>query len=371
MPTRCCIVPVEPADGRGDAVVVEVLHEGSHPLDVRLVGCEGESPYVASIRYRNLAELQHKFKGTDDEWAAILSHFLLMKQPASQHAHLLHGVRMVYTLKSGTLAISFRQDVQTIKVTLGEIVLPQDDEFEFNPFDWARTSAMAHAQTLQHMAELEARVGSEQNTVAKLTAQLDDFIKTKNEAESVMLQQFMELLNDKKRKIRDQSRLLAGAKVAQTTATAVEATRGNTRACKAGASRASKRKASSQSAQPVSGLEPESDSDQMEMDQAKDEERDEEEVEDAVTPEQSDDETDEETGSAPRQRARSSETVGDGSEVAHGGGTAEGTETTGVPPPRVLPFSKRTVATRGKGATAKSSRAAAYAEDDETDDEEL
>lgn len=109
----------------------------------------------------------------------------------------------------------------------------------------------------------------------------------------------------------------------------------------------------------------------MEMDQAKDEERDEEEVEDAVTPEQSDDETDEETGSAPRQRARSSETVGDGSEVAHGGGTAEGTETTGVPPPRVLPFSKRTVATRGKGATAKSSRAAAYAEDDETDDEEL
>lgn len=79
---------------------------------------------------------------------------------------------------------------------------------------------MAHAQTLQHMAELEAHVGSEQNTVGKLTAQLDDFIKTKNEAESVMLQQFMELLNDKKRKIRDQNRLLAGAKVAQTTGNA-------------------------------------------------------------------------------------------------------------------------------------------------------
>lgn len=117
-------------------------------------------------------------------------------------------------------------------------------------------------------------------------------------------------------------------------------------------------------------LEPESDSDQMEIDQAKDEEREEEEVEDAVTPEQSDDETDKETGSAPRQRARSSETVGDGSEVAHGG-TTEGAETTGVPPPRVLPFSKRTVATRSKGATAKSSGATAHAEDDETDDEEL
>lgn len=140
---------------------------------------------------------------------------------------------------------------------------------------------------------------------------------------------------------------------------------------KAGASRTSKRKASSQSAQPASELEPESDSDQMDMNQAKDEERDEEEIQDAVTPEQSDDETDEETGSVPRQRARSSETVGDGSEVAHGGGTAEGAETMGVPPPRVLPFSKRTAATRSKGATAKSSGATAQAEDDETDDEEL
>jgi septal ring factor EnvC (AmiA/AmiB activator) len=96
---------------------------------------------------------------------------------------------------------------------LGEIVLPQDDEFEFNPFDWARASATAHAQTLQHMAELEARVSREQKTIAKLNAQLDDFVKTKNEAETVMLQQFMELLNEKKRKIRDQNRLLASAKV--------------------------------------------------------------------------------------------------------------------------------------------------------------
>ena len=40
------IVPVEPASGNGDVVVVEVCQEGPQPLDVRLVGCEGESPYV-------------------------------------------------------------------------------------------------------------------------------------------------------------------------------------------------------------------------------------------------------------------------------------------------------------------------------------
>jgi septal ring factor EnvC (AmiA/AmiB activator) len=92
-------------------------------------------------------------------------------------------------------------------------VLPRDDDFEFNPFEWAQTSAKAHAQTLQELAELKTKANTEQDTVAKLNAQLDDFIKTKDETETAMLQQFMQLLNEKKRKIRDQSRLLATAKV--------------------------------------------------------------------------------------------------------------------------------------------------------------
>lgn len=102
-------------------------------------------------------------------------------------------------------------------MTLGEIVLPKNDEFEFNPFEWAQASAQAHAKTLQQLADVAARVDSERDTIAKLNAQLDDFIKTKNEAETAMLQQFMELLNEKKRKIRDQGRLLAVAKVDKST----------------------------------------------------------------------------------------------------------------------------------------------------------
>jgi septal ring factor EnvC (AmiA/AmiB activator) len=99
------------------------------------------------------------------------------------------------------------------QITLGEIVLRKDEDFEFNPFEWAQASAKAHSHTLQEMADLKARASSEQDTITKLNAQLDDFIKTKNETETAMLQKFMELLNEKKRKIRDQSRLLAGAKV--------------------------------------------------------------------------------------------------------------------------------------------------------------
>lgn len=44
------IIPVAPAND-GDAVaVVEVKQNGSHPLDVQLVGCEGENPYVATSK---------------------------------------------------------------------------------------------------------------------------------------------------------------------------------------------------------------------------------------------------------------------------------------------------------------------------------
>lgn len=104
-----------------------------------------------------------------------------------------------------------------MQVTLGEIILPEDNEFEFNPYEWAQTSAVAHAETLQQMAVLKAKINSEHDTIAKLHAQLDDFIRTKNETETAMLQQFMALLNEKKRKIRDQSRLLASAKVDKST----------------------------------------------------------------------------------------------------------------------------------------------------------
>jgi hypothetical protein len=51
------IVCVEPASGRGELVVVEVQQDGAQPLDLRLVGCEGENPYVTTSKTGNLAGL--------------------------------------------------------------------------------------------------------------------------------------------------------------------------------------------------------------------------------------------------------------------------------------------------------------------------
>ena len=130
------IVPVEPASGRGELVVLEVQQEGPHELDVRLVGCEGENPYVANrkghpnyhhyyggcyadkdvVKHSQLQELKHKFKGTNAEWDAVLAYFLLQRQLGPDQANLLEGVRMVYVLKKDYLEVTIRQDVQGIKV---------------------------------------------------------------------------------------------------------------------------------------------------------------------------------------------------------------------------------------------------------------
>jgi hypothetical protein len=55
--SSCYIVPVEPADGQGETVVIEVQQEGAHRLDVRLVGCEGENPYVTSSKIGYMSSL--------------------------------------------------------------------------------------------------------------------------------------------------------------------------------------------------------------------------------------------------------------------------------------------------------------------------
>jgi len=286
------ILPVEPAAAPGVTVVVEVLQHGTQPLDVRLVGCEGESPYVTTLEHRNLGKWRHKFDGTDAEWAAILSCLLLHTPPEKAHVSLLHGVCILHTLQHDQLELSIRRDVGDIKVTLGAICLPKDEEFEFNPFEWAQASATAHAHTRQQLADVTKRVAREQDAIAQLHAQLDNLIQAKHEAETAMLQQFMALLNEKKRKIRDQSRILGGAHVDHDTASSVQTTRAVSRSRKEAAFSSTKRKASAYTtaapAEAVFGDEP------MDVDPATEQDSGEhnDEARASATPDRTDDETD-------------------------------------------------------------------------------
>ena len=91
--------------------------------------------------------------------------------------------------------------------------------------------------------DLSARYDEQSKTIQKLNEQLEDLIQSKKTHENALLEKFRELLNTKKLKIRDQQRLLAGAKVDPKQAARFQSARETTKEHTAKASRAGKRKA--------------------------------------------------------------------------------------------------------------------------------
>jgi hypothetical protein len=263
-------------------------------------------------------------------------------------------------------------------MTLGQIELHREPDEELDPIDWAYASAQAHNLTLRELADLKAKLDGEQGTLDKLNAQLDDFIKAKNETETAMLQQFMTLLNEKKRKIRDQSRLLAGAKADSATGkhraahiehqsnttlvSAVQSAREETKTRRAGPSRPSKRKAPAKT--PAAKEDDYSDEAQMEIDQSKAEEQDDESGPEAATPDRSADEETEDEGNSPLLASQPTEKVV-ATEREASTTRATRSATREPPPRRELPFG------RHKATRKQPSRPSIADDDDDTEDEEL
>ena len=302
--------------------------------------------------------------------------------------------RQVSPIQSGFIALNLlkwkliRQCIFLKKQA--DFVLPHL-QFEFNPFEWSQVSARAHALTLSEVGDLKSSLKSKQVIIDKLNSQLEDFIKTKNEVETVMLQQFMELLNEKKRKIRDQSRLLAGAKVIKDTgashpmysgflskmifaASAVQSARDDTRTRKAGPSRASKRKAyvketigtgTPEAALPELG----SNSDQMEVDKTKAGGVKDDSDLGITTPEQTSDDEIEDDGldgpslSVPQAQEESSMMVKSSTDVAQASKEVP-SQIVDIPPRRQLPFGRPSA--RNKPLVKKL----VTAEDSETEDDD-
>lgn len=353
------IVPVVAANHGDPTVVVEVIPNGSRPLDVRLLGCEGENVYQANIHHDKIAHLKKSTsKGSDDGWETILSYFLLQHQPKVDQAGILEGIRMVYSINGNELEISIRRDVSGIKVTLGDISLRYVEE-EINPFEWAQKSALAHSSALAELSSLTIELKKRQDAADQLTAQLEDFIKAKNEAETAMLQQFMVLLNEKKRKIRDQSRILAGAKVDKVAAAEVQSAREEVpKSRKAGPSRSSKRKAPAK----VPVEEQESDVEPMDVSEAKQEEQDAEEDSGPgiATPDRTEDEDTEDEAEDVSQHPTASR-------VPSSQKSAGAARVVVPPPTRELPFSRRPT----RSQQSRKSSPPPAGEESEPDDDEL
>jgi predicted TIM-barrel fold metal-dependent hydrolase len=73
---------------------------------------------------------------------------------------------------------------------------------------------ISRADTLdQQISSLTDRLQAAEDTIKKLNSQLEELVEAKNEHENHLMTSFVQVLNEKKLKIRNQQRLLASAKV--------------------------------------------------------------------------------------------------------------------------------------------------------------
>ncbi|KAH7031955.1 hypothetical protein B0J12DRAFT_583061 [Macrophomina phaseolina] len=375
-------------DSRSEAAaayaLVSVEPAGPQRLDIKLVGTEGENVFAASFRQsqiKNFMDRKLQQKGADDhEWEAVLRSSLLQNPVDGHDATLLENVEIVASVSDQHLNITVRKNIQGITQRLGVIPLAEDPDTEIEFFEWTAIAADAASAARDDARELQNKYEAQQVTISKLKSQLDDLVQAKSNHENALLAKFQELLNAKKLKIRDQQRLLAGAKVDPAV---VKQTRGSTRRTrprKAGPSRASKRKAN--------GKTPATDS-ESEVDEASPMELDgdaartkQEEEEEPATLEKSDlDETEDEDDDEGFDAAPASSptkagvgTKGRAIETMAERKTMQGPQDpVELPPRRELPFAKRQQAKQPAHEPVKKQAATAAPdeEDETTDDDEL
>lgn len=326
-------------------------------MDLKLVGTEHEHIYHADIKDSKVKILQdNKYSGNLEEWRQILRHVLLHESASSDVTppDALEGLETVAAIGKSALTITIRKNVGGITQRLGSISLDKDDEREeVSPFEWADTAVANSDHLRQQLEKLQASMSGQHDEVSRLTKQLDELVQAKKVHEEELLKKFAVLLNEKKLKIRDQQRLLNGAKVdpglAEATGKSRKGDKGKPRTAKS--SRGGKRKAE----------DVDSEGDQEMADgnvEDAGEEDDEQQRQDDTPPRSvAGEDTDEDDLDAPRPAPSRSQDIKQT-------GAMDVDEDQELPPKRELPFKRR-----NEAPVAAAPVAAADDDDDDTDDE--
>ena len=240
------VLRIRRTDKADQYILLHVEQTGSRPLDLKLIGSEHTALFHGSFKESEVKSLQaNNYRGDIDEWKAILKYALQHQRPEGVSSETLEGLEIVAAIHSKALNVTLRKNIGGITQRLGSISLNEDtSREEVSIFEWVDTAAADADDLRTQLATLQASVSSQQDQVARLTKQLDDLITAKKEHEDELFKKFAALLNAKKLKIRDQQRLLSGAKVDAEAAEAVSTARsGSSKGRKAAASREGKRKA--------------------------------------------------------------------------------------------------------------------------------
>ena len=190
-----------------------------------------------------LGTREKKHLKSKEEWEAILLHVLLQQRHHSDGLQSLEKLEAVAMISGSKFSIVFRKNIEGIVQRLGEVTLEQNDKIEIDTVKWVHIAAKRAENLEAESHDLTAKYADQIQTIQKLNQQLDDLINAKEEHETALLAKFSEILNAKKLKIRDQQRLLAGAKVDSRQAAKVQTSRSSAVTRKPELSREGKRKA--------------------------------------------------------------------------------------------------------------------------------
>jgi uncharacterized protein YigA (DUF484 family) len=102
---------------------------------------------------------------------------------------------------------------------LGAFILKQDDEQAVELFEWTGLTAARADMLEQKVSSLTGRYRLAEDTIYRLNEQLQELMDAKSQHENRLMANFVQVLNEKKLKIRNQQRLLASATVDATRGT--------------------------------------------------------------------------------------------------------------------------------------------------------
>ena len=175
----------------------------------------------------------------------MLHSTLLQRRIKKPEASVLEKLEVLATLTGDQLSLVFRNKISGITQKLGEVVLKKDEDQELDIVGWAGMAVERSNGLDRECQDLTSKHDEQSKKIKELNKQLEDLIKAKIQHENSLLQNFRELLNNKKLKIRDQQRLLVGAKVDPKQAAKLQNARSTSKPRVATASRPGKRKANS------------------------------------------------------------------------------------------------------------------------------
>ena len=182
---------------------------------------------------------------TGEEWESTVLLNLLESSQAGETAGTGkdRNIEIVATISPTDLTVIIRRKIENVIWRLGSIPIKKDEDLDIDILDWTHTAIVQRDDLSAEIEINQSRLSTQEATIAELTAQLDELIKAKQDHEDVLMARFCQLLNAKKLKIRDQQRLLAGAKIDSNLAAQVQRTRANDGQRLPGRSREGKRKA--------------------------------------------------------------------------------------------------------------------------------